>query len=144
MSRDSTKIYGMVQGYASMLTRKVEISLTSGDGTSNHSITGETFKNLTDGSSVVDWSVAKNDFDHLRDIPFESLPTTPKVSILIGADNAYLFAMTEGSQRTGPRGEPIAYHTPLGWTCIGSTQKLRAEDAEILYSRLQDQLYRQG
>ena len=144
MSRDSTKVYGMIKGYASMLTRRVEIPLTSSDGSSNHSITGETFMELTDGSSVVDWSVAKNDFDHLRDIPFESLPPKAKVQLLIGADNPHLFAMTEGSLRTGPRGEPIAYHTPLGWTCIGSSQKPSEESAERLYARLQDQLYRQG
>ena len=76
-----------------------------------------------ENTTVVDWSKAKRNFSHLHDIPFDAIKKDSKISLLIGSDNAYLFAIVDGMLREGARGEPIAYKTPLGWTCMGPTEK---------------------
>lgn len=113
----------MLAGVKILESYLCEIILTSGDGLTTQVILAHTIKDMTDDTTVVDWSKAKKNFKHLHDIPFDAVKKDAKISLLIGSDNAHLFSIVDGTLREGARGEPIAYRTPLGWTCMGPTEK---------------------
>jgi len=64
---------------------------------------------------VIDWSVRKNKWDHLKDLPLET--SGGEVDILLGADYAYLLAPME--VRVGSISEPVGSKTRLGWIVRG-------------------------
>ena len=102
-------------------------------------IIAHTIKDMTDNTTVVDCSKAKKNFKHLHDIHFDAIKNDAKILLLIGSDNAHLFAILDGTLREGTKGEPIAYRTPLGWTCLGPTEKPDTDGNaihNILLSRL--------
>ena len=117
-----SKSVNMLDGVKILQSYTCEVVLTSGDGLTTQVIIAHTIQNMTEGTSVVDWSKAKKNFAHLRDVPFDAVKRDAKIELLIGSDNAFLFSITDGTLREGIRGDPIAYHTPLGWTCIGPSE----------------------
>ena len=138
-SETTQKSVSMLSGVKVLESYLCEIILTSGDGLTTQIIVAHTIKDMTDNTTVVDWSKAKKNFKHLHDIPFDAVKKDAKISLLIGSDNANLFAITDGTLREGSRGEPIAYRTPLGWTCLGPTEKSDTDGSAIhnlLLSRL--------
>ena len=126
-----SKSVSMLDGVKILQSYTCEVILTSGDGLTTQIIIAHTIKNMTEGTSVVDWSKAKKKFAHLRDVPFDAVKRDAKIELLIGSDNAFLFAITDGTLREGARGEPIAYRTPLGWTCIGPTEPTGTNGSQI-------------
>ena len=132
-SNRTTKIVNTIEGQTEINSYLVEVYLASADGLTCQMILAQTVKNLTRNTSVADWSKFKHNFEHLKDIPFSPLPEFPSISLLIGSDNAHLFSAIEGTKREGARGEPIAYQTELGWTCLGPTTKPVEQDASDLY-----------
>ena len=126
-----SKSVSMLDGVKLLESYTCEVVLTSGDGLTTQVIIAHTIKNMTEGTSVVDWSKAKKKFAHLRDVPFDAVKRDAKIELLIGSDNAFLFAITDGTLREGARGEPIAYRTPLGWTCIGPSEPTGANGSQI-------------
>jgi len=56
-------------------------------------------------------------FQHLKDIVIPKSPCPPAGTLLIGADNPYLFDIFE--TRRGQKLDPIANRTPLGWAFMG-------------------------
>ena len=58
----------------------------------------------------VDWSVKKEEFPHLKDLPIEPTDPNAPVGLLIGTRNPQLFEMLD-VRRGGP-GEPWAYLSP--------------------------------
>ena len=138
-SETTEKSVSMLSGVKILESYLCEIMLTSGDGLTTQIIFAHTIKDMTDNTTVVDWSKAKKNFKHLHDIPFDAVKKDAKISLLIGSDNAHLFSITDGTLREGERGEPIAYRTPLGWTCLGPTEKPDTDGNaihNILLSRL--------
>ena len=126
-----SKSVSMLDGVKILQSFTCEVVLTSGDGLTTQIITAHTIRNMTEGTSVVDWSKAKKKFKHLRDIPFDAVKRDAQIELLIGSDNAFLFAIADGTLREGARGEPIAYRTPLGWTCIGPTEPTGTDGSQI-------------
>ena len=93
----------------------VEVRLTSLDGLITQTLTAYVMKNLTPKNHLDDWSKAKEDFSHLREIPFDPHPQEALVSLKIGLDYAYF--IQQSKHKPGKPYEPIAHLTPLGWTC---------------------------
>ena len=64
------------------------------------------------------WLQTKDQWKHLRDIPFPKLGKRSKTDVLIGSDyHNLLFPMKEVH---GGDNEPSARLCPLGWTAIGT------------------------
>jgi hypothetical protein len=93
----------------------VEVHLTSLDGLITRTLTAYVMKNLTPKNQLVDWSKAKEDFPHLREIPFDPHPQEALVSLQIGLDYAYF--IQQSKHKGGKPHEPMAHLTLLGWTC---------------------------
>ena len=71
----------------------------------------------TGSMRAANWDTEKQNWRHLREIPFPSLEKRKQIDVLLGADYIHLQrALVEVS---GNIGEPIARLTPLGWTCVG-------------------------
>jgi hypothetical protein len=89
----------------------VEVMIESVNGQNHKEVGVKTFPQYVTGSyKVEDWSRAK-----------ESL-----VGLLIGVDNADL--LYSRADVRGEPGSPIARLGPLGWSCIGATEKQRGTD----------------
>ena len=101
---------------------RVELYLASIDGSKTVTITAYVVQDLVKQLPIVDWSREKDRFSHLKDVPFEPLPSEKAVNLLIGYDHAALLEYSE--VRAGTPGQPIARLTPLGWTCSVSPNKI--------------------
>jgi hypothetical protein len=132
-SEPTKKTIHTIDGRIEINTRSVDVILSSIDGLITRHLIAQTVKNLTRNTSVVDWSECKKNFEHLQDVPFDTLPANPIISLLIGADQADLFSPIEGTKHEGARGEPIAYQTALGWTCLGPSVKPKPEEVSEIY-----------
>jgi len=114
----------------------VEVQLTSSDGLVSLTITAWTVKDLTKNTGVVDWSVEKKNFPHLKDIPFPPLPKAAVIQLLIGTDNVSLFTPDTPVKSEDGKG-PIAYKIPLGWTCLGPSTNPDSENLEEVYTAVE-------
>lgn len=104
--------------------QRVEVNLTSHDGSMTTQLCAITKKDLTDQTGVVDWAICKKNFDYLVDIPFAPLPKDPRIHLLLGGYHAYLFEKYDGTWRSGGPYKPIAYACPLGWVGFGPSKEL--------------------
>jgi hypothetical protein len=82
-----------------------------------------TVPDLAAKTGVVDWSERKKDFPHLKDVDFPSLPENPQIQILIGIDYPHLFVPKKVVANKARPLDPVAFRTPLGWTCIGRSKQ---------------------
>ena len=117
-SETTKKSVSMLSGVKILESYLCKIILTSGDGLTTQVITAHTIKVMTDDTTVVPWSKAKKKFQHLHDIPFDAIKKDAKISLLIGSDNAYLFAIIDGTLREGARGNQSLIELPfvgLAW-----------------------------
>ncbi len=114
----------------------VEVQLTSADGLVSQTITAWTVKDLTKDTGVVDWSVEKLKFPHLKDVPFPPLPKAAAIQLLIGTDNVSLFTPDSPIKSKDGKG-PIAYKVPLGWTCLGPTSDPDTLDLDEIYTSVE-------
>jgi hypothetical protein len=104
ISETETKSVNIVQGHANFETHKVEVPLTSSDGLTSVLLIAMTFKDLTKNTGIVDWSSSKQNFEHLKTVPFEPLPNDPRITLLIGTDNVSMFLATPNTYRFGEKG----------------------------------------
>ena len=114
----------------------VDVQLTSADGLVSQSISAWTVKDLTKNTGVVDWSVEKLKFPHLKDVPFPPLPKAAAIQLLIGTDNVSLFTPDSPIKSKDGKG-PIAYKVPLGWTCLGPTSDPDSLDLDEIYTSVE-------
>jgi hypothetical protein len=114
----------------------VDVQLTSADGLLSQTITAWTVKDLTKNTGVVDWSVEKQNFPHLRKIPFPPLPKEAAIQLLIGTDNVSLFTPDTPVRSEDGTG-PIAYKIPLGWTCLGPSSNPDSYDLDEVYTSVE-------
>ena len=78
-----------------------------------------TTERVTGNMPVVDWSLYKSKWKHLKSIKFPQVGPRPIIDLLIGVDHADLLYPLEDVR--GKPGESIDRLTPLGWTCIGKS-----------------------
>ena len=76
---------------------------------------------MTGNYQVADWNEEKKQWRHLGQCDFPKPAKEGMVDLLIGVDNAELHYSRADIQ--GPSGAPVARLGPLGWTCIGATNK---------------------
>ena len=116
----------MAEGYGECFNRQIEtfettpvsVKLSNLKGAVSATVTAYTANKVTGNMTVVNWSKYSKQWPHLKNINFPISAKRPIVDILIGMDCAALHCLIE-EVRENP-GEPIARHTPSGWTCIGN------------------------
>ena len=100
------------------MSATMEIGLESVDGRVDTVIVAKTSNNICGGMKPTNWLQIKDQWKHLRDIPFPKLGKRSKIDVLIGSDYYnLLFPMKEVR---GGDNEPSARLCPLGWTAIGT------------------------
>ena len=104
-------------GEASFVTKRVNFQLSAVNGDRLRSVNACTVDKVTGDMKVTDWLNERQDWEHLKDIPFPRLQKGREVDLLIGSDHADLHCALE--EVSGAPGEPVARQTALGWTCIG-------------------------
>ena len=101
-----------------LMSATMEIGLKSLDGRVDTVIVAKTSNNICGGMKPTNWLQIKDQWKHLRDIPFPKLGKRSKIDVLIGSDYYnLLFPMKEVR---GGDNEPSARLCPLGWTAIGT------------------------
>ena len=100
-----------------MQAKEVEVTLQSDDKRQKETVSLLAVRQPTGSMRAANWDTEKQNWRHLREIPFPSLEKRKQIDVLLGADYIHLQrALVEVS---GNIGEPIARLTPLGWTCVG-------------------------
>jgi hypothetical protein len=101
---------------ADFTSDRVQVALTNEN--THQNVVAWTVPKISN-AGIVDWSVVKDQFDYLKDIPFPSLPPGAKLGLIIGTDHNFLLRPIQViDDPSNPRG-PRATLTPLGWTCTG-------------------------
>ena len=113
-SKSSTSSISVLGRKFDAHTYSVMVHLTSINGSTTQSINAWAVKDLTKNSQAVDWSKAKENFPHLKEIPFEPFPQGASITIILAGHSSILCQMED---KRGKPGEPIAHRTPFGWTC---------------------------
>ena len=101
-----------------LMSATMEIGLESLDGRVDTVIVAKTSHSICGGMKPTNWLQIRDQWKHLRNIPFPKLGKRSKIDVLIGSDYYnLLFPMKEVR---GGIGEPSARLCPLGWTAIGT------------------------
>lgn len=117
----------------------VNIVIESVDGQYAKEIGVKTCPQKVTGTyKVEDWSQSKSNWPHLQRCDFATPAKDDLVDLLIGVDNADL--LYSRADVRGEPGRPIARLGPLGWSCIGLTEKQhdssrRTHTIRTLFSR---------
>ena len=100
------------------MSATMEIGLESLDGRVDTVIVAKTSNNICGGMKPTNWPQIKDQWKHLRDIPFPKLAKRSKIPVLIGSDHYnLLFPMEEVR---GSDNEPSLRLSVLGCTAIGT------------------------
>ena len=101
-----------------LMSATTEIGLESLDGRVATVIVAKTSHSFCGGMNPINWLEVRDQWKHLKKIPFPKLGKRSKIHVLIGSDYYnLLFPMKEVR---GGDGEPSARRCPLGWTAIGT------------------------
>ena len=101
-----------------LMSTTMEIGLESLGGRVDTIIVAKTSNNICGGMKPTNWQQIKDQWKHLRDIPFPKLGKRSKIDVFIGSDYYnLLFPMEEVR---GGDIEPVGKLCPLGWTAIGT------------------------
>lgn len=104
-----------------LMAATLEIGLESVDGKVDTTIVVKTSDKICGGMKPTDWVTMKQQWNHLKDIPFPHLAEKGVIDVLLGSDYYHLmFPMLE---IRGQEDEPAARLCPLGWTAIGRIGK---------------------
>ena len=99
-------------------TKPIEVLLESLCGNVRTNVTAFTADQVTGDMEAVNWNKYKRNWPHLKNIDFPCTTMRPRVDVLVGLDCEDLHHAVE-EVRYRP-GEPIAWLTHFGWTCIGT------------------------
>jgi hypothetical protein len=100
----------------------VSFQLFNPESKDSRTVLAWTVENLAKSNIVVDWSMARKKFEHLRDVSFTPLPTPAKIDVLIGANCHDLMRSLETISSKKPD-HPWAVKMPLGGgTCLGPSE----------------------
>ncbi|PFX18797.1 hypothetical protein AWC38_SpisGene16829 [Stylophora pistillata] len=101
-----------------LMSATMEIGLESLDGRVDTVIVAKTSHSICGGMKPTNWLEIRDQWKHLKNIPFPKVGKRSKIDMLIGSDYYnLLFPMKEVR---GGDGEPSARLCPLGWTAIGT------------------------
>ena len=96
----------------------MEIGLESLGGRVDTIIVAKTSNNICGGMKPTNWQQIKDQWKHLRNIPFPKLGKRSKIDVFIGSDYYnLLFPMEEVR---GGDIEPVGKPCPIGWTAVGT------------------------
>ena len=104
-----------------LMAATLEIGLESVDGKVDTSIVVKTSDKICGGMKPTDWVTMKQQWNHLKDIPFPHLAEKRVIDVLLGSD--YYHLMFPMQEIRGQEDEPAARLCPLGWTAIGRIGK---------------------
>ena len=104
-----------------------KIRLESTDGRVDTEVTAQTSERICGGLRPVNWLKIKQNWSHLRSIPFPKLATGNQINVLLGADHFEL--MYSMKEVMGHPNEPYARLCPLGWTAVGKVKALEETDS---------------
>ena len=100
--------------HVDLMSATIETGLKSLDGRVDTVIVAKTPNSICGGMKPTNWLQIRDQWKHLRVIPFPKLGKRSKIDVLIGSDYYnLLFPMKEVR---GGDGEPSARLCPLGWT----------------------------
>lgn len=101
-----------------LMSATMEIGLESLDSRVDTVIVAKTSHSICGGMKPTNWLQIRDQWKHIRNIPFPKPGKRSKIDVLIGSDYYnLLFPMKEVR---GGSGEPSARPCPLGWTAIGT------------------------
>ena len=107
-----------------LMSATMEIGLESLDGRVDTVMVAKTSHSICGGMKPNNWLEIRDQWKHLKNIPFPKLGKRSKIDVLIGSDYYnLLFPMKEVR---GGDGEPSARLCPLGWQllvplmCVGN------------------------
>jgi hypothetical protein len=108
---------------AEMNSQLIQFEISSLDGLTTQTLTGWTMKDLASRTGIVDWSKEKLKFQHLKSVPFPTLPKPERISILIGTGYPNLYIASKAVSDSTNASAPVALLTPLGWSAVGASSK---------------------
>lgn len=104
-----------------LMAATLEIGLESVDGKVDTTIVVKTSDKICGGMKPTDWVTMKQQWNHLKDIPFPHLAEKGVIDVLLRSD--YYHLMFPMQEIRGQEDEPAARLCPLGWTAIGRIGK---------------------
>ena len=120
----TVKVHVLNDDVETFQSMPVHVMIESADGQYRKEINAKTCpKNVTGNYKVEDWSRNKTNWSHLQGCEFATPAKEGLVNLLIGVDNIDL--LYSRADVRGEPGSPIARLGPLGWSCIGATEKRR-------------------
>ena len=104
-----------------LMAATLEIGLESVDGKVDTMIVVKTSDKICGGMKPTDWVTMKQQWNHLKDIPFPHVAEKGVIDVLLRSD--YYHLMFPMQEIRGQEDEPAARLCPLGWTAIGRIGK---------------------
>lgn len=104
-----------------LMAATLEIGLESVDGKVDTLIVVNTSDKICRGMKPTNWVAMKQQWNHLKDIPFPHLAEKGVIDFLQGSN--YYHLMFSMQEIRGQEDEPAARLCPLGWTTIGRIGK---------------------
>ena len=104
-----------------LMAATLEIGLESVDGKVNITIMVKTSDKICGGMKPTDWVTMKQQWNHLKDIPFPHLAEKGVIDVLLRS--GYYHLMFPMQEIRGEEDEPVARLCPLGWIAIGRIGK---------------------
>ena len=101
-------------------SRRVELSVTSLDGSFSAPLQAHVLDNIASDTPAFQWSELKEKWPHLCQIPFDNVAKCRYIDVMIGSDHP-LFHLVLNEVHGGLPNDPIARLTTLGWICFGPT-----------------------
>ena len=105
----------------SFMSNTFTIGLESTGGRVDTEIVAKTFEKICGGMKAVNWLTIKQNWNHLKEIPFPTLAKGNQIDVLLGADHYELLYLMK--EIVGNKNEPVARLCPLGWTVVGKIEQ---------------------
>ena len=103
-----------------MLSQRVELSIASVSGDFCAPLEANVLEDITGNTPAIKWNEIKNQWPHLKDIPFQNVAKRPQIDLLIGSHHPVFHQVRREVQGTRTN-DPVARQTNLGWVCFGPT-----------------------
>ena len=105
----------------SFMSNTFTIGLESTDGRVDTEIVAKTSEKICGGMKAVNWLTIKQNWSHMKEIPFPKLAKGNKIDVLLGGDHYEL--MYSMKEVVGKDDDPVARLCPLGWTAVGKIRQ---------------------
>ncbi len=105
----------------SFMSNTFTIGLESTHGRVDTEIVAKTSEKICGGMKAVNWLTIKQNWNHMKEIPFPKLAKGNQIDVLLGADHYEL--MYSMKEVVGKNDDPVARLCPLGWTAVGKIEQ---------------------